>query len=242
MILKSGPHGCSVVAAPPTCVAALEHRDAAPRRASSPAATSPLCPPPTTTTSNAVAHRATRLREATRQVVERGTVAPSGSFARSSARRSSRIASRSGSAVEPATVGVVERVALRRERLDAARAEPSAVRRIGGDEVALRDHVRARRAGRPADRAAARRARRPAAVVVAVVVGVRDVGDVVHEPGDRQLGVVRVLGPEDRAALEGMGEAVEVGLVVHARGRWPGARAARRRSSPPRYPDPVHVP
>src|SRR5689334_9474482 len=54
LILKSGPHGCSVVAAPPTRSRRSSTVTCAPRRASSPAATRPLCPPPTTTTSNAL--------------------------------------------------------------------------------------------------------------------------------------------------------------------------------------------
>ena len=52
--------------------------------------------------------------------------------------------------------------------------------------------------------------------MIGVVVGVGDVGDVVHEPGDGQLGIVGMLGAEERAALEGVGETVELGLVAHA--------------------------
>ena len=54
------------------------------------------------------------------------------------------------------------------------------------------------------------------AVVIGVVVGEGDVGDVVHEARDGQLHVVRVLGAQDGAALERVGETVEPGLVAHA--------------------------
>ena len=56
-----------------------------------------------------------------------------------------------------------------------------------------------------------------ASIVIGVVVGVRDVGDVVHEAGDRELGIVRMLVGEDRSALECVGEPVERGLVAHER-------------------------
>ena len=37
-----------------------------------------------------------------------------------------------------------------------------------------------------------------APVVIGVVVGVDDVGDVVHESGDRELGIIGMLGAKDR--------------------------------------------
>ena len=51
--------------------------------------------------------------------------------------------------------------------------------------------------------------------MIGVIVGVRDVGDVVDEAGYRQLGIARVLDPEDRSALEGMRQTVERRLVAH---------------------------
>src|SRR3954451_24740579 len=54
LILNADPHGCSVVAAPPTLARRSRTVTRAPRRESRPAATRPLWPPPTTTTSNPV--------------------------------------------------------------------------------------------------------------------------------------------------------------------------------------------
>jgi dihydroxy-acid dehydratase len=53
-------------------------------------------------------------------------------------------------------------------------------------------------------------------VVIAVIVGVHDVGDVVHEPRGGQLRIVGMLGSEQRTALEGVRETVELRLVAHA--------------------------
>ena len=150
-------------------------------------------------------------------------------MARSSARRRSRIASRSGSARERGEIGVVERVALLGERLDAPRAELPPVLGIGRDEVALGDarapdEVRDPRAEQRLDEL------RAAPVVVAVVVGVRDVGDVVHEAGDRQLGIVGMLDAQDRRALQRVREPVELRLVTYRRTR---VRAAREQLGRP---------
>jgi len=104
---------------------------------------------------------------------------------------------------------------LRRESLGAAGAEATPVPGLGGDEVALGNHVRADEVGNPRSEEWCDERGAPA-IVVAVVVGVRDVGDVVYEAGDGQLGIMRVLDSQDRAALESVGEAVERGLVANA--------------------------
>jgi dihydroxy-acid dehydratase len=52
-------------------------------------------------------------------------------------------------------------------------------------------------------------------VVVGVVVGIHDVGDVVDETGNRQLRVVGMLGPQQRATLEGVRKTVDLGLVAN---------------------------
>ena len=54
---------------------------------------------------------------------------------------------------------------------------------------------------------------RAAALVVAMIRGVGNVGDVVDEAGNRELAVVGVLGAQQRAALEGVRERVERGFV-----------------------------
>ncbi len=59
-------------------------------------------------------------------------------------------------------LGGVERLALQLQRLDAARAQPGAVRGIGRDEIPLGARRARRPAARPARRAAAPRARRRA--------------------------------------------------------------------------------
>ena len=71
---------------------------------------------------------------------------------------------------------------------------------VGRDEIALGDDVRADEPGdtRPEQW---RDEARAAALVVAMVRGVGDVGDVVDEAGDRELGVVGVLGAEQRARI-----------------------------------------
>src|SRR6476646_5608567 len=80
LILNADPHGCSVVAAPPTLARRSSTVTRAPRRASRPAATRPLCPPPTTTTSNVafvLTGRATPTSPARRRARERGPPDPS---------------------------------------------------------------------------------------------------------------------------------------------------------------------
>ena len=151
-----------------------------------------------------------------------------GPWRASSARRSARIASRSGSDGERGDRRRVERVALEVQRLDAARAEPGAVRGIGGDEVALGDDVRAdERATRApsrgstssAPRARGRRGRRE-----------RDVGDVVHEPGDGELGIVGVL---HRAAIRNATPAREHATATQSESaRSPPSRTAPTTPSP----------
>ena len=161
-----------------------------------------------------LAHAAARLTVSARLAsssgchVSRPATSASGSFARSSARRRSRIASRSGSAASAASSASAERVALRGERLHTARAEAPPVRGIRRHEVPLGDHVGA---DETRDPGAEERfdERGAAAVVIGVVIGVRDVGDVVHEAGDGQLRVVRVLDAEDRTALERVRQTVE---------------------------------
>ena len=93
---------------------------------------------------------------------------------------------------ERGEIGVGERVALFGKRLGAPPAQLPPVPGVGRDEVALGEHVRPHEVGdaRSEQRLDERRA---APVVVGVVVGVRDVGDVVHEAGDRQLVIVGVL-------------------------------------------------
>ena len=147
---------------------AFEHRDARAAPREQPGGDEPVVPAADDDDVEPVgAHRATRSSSG-RQVSSAGGCA-SGSLARSSARRSARIASRSGSAASAAIAGGVERVALQVQRLDAARAEPGAVRGIGRDEIALGLDVRA---DEPGDPRAEQRLdeRRAAARVVAVVV------------------------------------------------------------------------
>src|SRR5206468_9559942 len=59
--VKSGPHGCSEIAAPPTTSRRSSTVTLAPRLARRPAATRPLWPPPITTTVGAPAVTARRL-------------------------------------------------------------------------------------------------------------------------------------------------------------------------------------
>src|SRR5690349_21129952 len=138
--LYPGPNGCSVIAAPPTSGRRSSTVTRAPRRARRPAATRPLWPPPTTTTSNgsvtasghAFDQRAPRVEA---RDLRAGVL---GAFV-GAAQRKDRVEVRIGAELSQRVV--VERVALRGERLDAADAELRTVRGVSRDEIALGDDV-----------------------------------------------------------------------------------------------------
>ena len=58
-------------------------------------------------------------------------------------------------------------------------------------------------------------------LVGAVIVRVRDIGDVMHETRGREFGVVGVLGAQDRAALQRVRQTVDAGVRRRRRGRRP---------------------
>ena len=101
-----------------------------------------------------------------------------------------------------------------------------AVRGIGRDEIALGLDVRA---DEPRDARAEQRLDQLGAAlrVVAVVVRERDVGDVVHESGDRELGVGGMRRLQVRAALQ----RVRTGRRCRARRTRPRPRASSASSS-----------
>ena len=169
-----------------------------------------------------------------RQWSRSGTIA-SGSFAASSARRRVSASASSGRGLELGDLGRMERAALVVEAGGRAGAQRRAVAVVDRDEIPLRRHVQLDQRQRHVSPSSPRTASARDGAVLDRVSGLQPVADVVHEPSDDQLVVVRSDLGQSRRALQRVREdrnriTVRPRASRRSRHRTRAERRARRRS------------
>ena len=114
---------------------------------------------------------------------------------------------------EGGSLAVVHHPTLFDQRLEAAGTEPRPVRRVGGDEVALRVGMERDEAADPwPEDGCDQRAAAPGVGIHRI--GIHHRAEVVHEPAGLELDVVGYAFGEQRRALQAVGEEIESLLVV----------------------------